>query len=99
MTQLTSLAEFFAADSDTDWRTDAACKGWDPETFFSPDLIESKEEKDRRELVAKSVCVECAVRKDCLNYSIKAAERYGIWGGLTELERRAAARRGLSSVR
>lgn len=89
----TSLAELFLVEPENDWRNEAACRGMDPELFFSPDLFETKQEKDEREAVAKAACARCNVRSQCLEYAIKAQERYGIWGGLTEQERRAVVRR------
>lgn len=64
------------------WRDDAACFGVDPEVFFP--------ENDDYEGVhaAKMVCARCPVRADCLDYALTRGERGGIWGGLTEKERR-----------
>ncbi len=86
--QGSSLAHLFAVEPENDWRLKAACKGLDPELFFSTDAFEAKQDKDAREAEAKAVCASCAVREECLDYAIKAGERYGIWGGLTETERR-----------
>lgn len=88
-----SLAKLFLVEPENDWRTDAGCLGLDPALFFSPEAFETKQEKDDREAEAKAVCQSCAVRERCLEYAIKAGERYGIWGGLTEVERRAHVRR------
>lgn len=91
-----SLASLFLVEPENDWRSNAACKGMDPDLFFSPDLFEAKQDKDDREIVAKSACAKCEVTVECLDYAIKAQERYGIWGGLTEQERRTVARRRTS---
>jgi WhiB family redox-sensing transcriptional regulator len=80
-------------EPENDWRNDAACRGLDPDLFFSPDTFENKQERDDREVAAKAVCASCPVREPCLDYAIRAGERYGIWGGLNELERRAYVRR------
>lgn len=98
-TQGTSLAELFLVEPENDWRTDSVCRGMDPELFFSPDQFETKQEKDDREAVAKSACSRCNVKAECLDYAIKAGERYGIWGGLTEQERRALVRRRSAEMR
>lgn len=87
------LAELFAVEPENDWRADSACRGMDPVLFFSADGFESKQEKDERERAAKAVCQGCAVSEACLDYALKAGERYGIWGGLTGQERRALLRR------
>lgn len=87
------LAELFSGDAENDWRHDAACRSLDPTVFFSPDAFENKQEKEEREVAAKAVCTGCRVRDECLDYAIKAGERYGIWGGMTPHERRALLRR------
>jgi WhiB family redox-sensing transcriptional regulator len=91
--QTSSLARLFMVEPENDWRMRSACRGLDPEMFFSPDGFETKQEKDEREEAAKAVCATCPVREECLDYALKAGERYGIWGGLTELERRSLQRR------
>lgn len=88
-----SLARLFAVEPENDWRVDAACKGMDPEHFFSSDDDgANKHERAEREASAKAVCVHCEVRRECLSYAIEAGERYGIWGGMNAQERRALAR-------
>jgi len=51
-------------------------------------VLERKEERERRELRAKSICRICPVGAECLDYAMTIREPYGIWGGLTEAERR-----------
>jgi hypothetical protein len=63
------------------WRELAACRGTDLEVFF-PGRGESAEP-------ARQVCAACPVRQPCLDYAITNRIVYGIWGGLTERERRA----------
>ena len=93
MTQRTSnLARLFAVEPENDWRPDAACRGLDPELFFSSDEIANRQERQDREAEAKAVCARCPVRTECLAYAIDAGERYGIWGGLDPVERRALVR-------
>jgi WhiB family redox-sensing transcriptional regulator len=73
------------------WMLHAACFGR-TELFFAPDDSESRAERRSRESEAKVVCHECVVRNECLSEAIESDERFGIWGGLTERERRAARR-------
>jgi WhiB family redox-sensing transcriptional regulator len=87
-----SLSRLFAVEPENDWRRDAACRGLDPELFFSSDDIVNRQERLEREAEAKAVCTRCTVRKDCLGYALEAGERYGIWGGLNAQERRALSR-------
>jgi WhiB family redox-sensing transcriptional regulator len=87
-----SLARLFAVEPENDWRPEAACRGLDPELFFSSDDIVNRQERLEREAEAKAVCTRCTVRNDCLSYALDAGERYGIWGGLNPQERRALGR-------
>jgi WhiB family redox-sensing transcriptional regulator len=65
---------------DESWRLDALCAETDPEAFFP--------EKGGSTREAKRVCVGCEVRAECLEYALANDERFGIWGGLSERERR-----------
>jgi WhiB family redox-sensing transcriptional regulator len=65
---------------DASWRLDALCAETDPEAFFP--------EKGGSTREAKRVCGGCAVRSECLEYALANDERFGIWGGLSERERR-----------
>ena len=65
---------------DESWRLDALCAETDPEAFFP--------EKGGSTREAKRVCVGCDVRAECLEYALASDERFGIWGGLSERERR-----------
>tara|TARA_R100001244_G_scaffold9089_1_gene11230 strand:- start:58 stop:339 length:282 start_codon:yes stop_codon:yes gene_type:complete len=67
------------------WMVDAACAGADPNLFF-PD-------HGRPATEAKAICAGCAVRSACLDFALQSHERFGIYGGLTEKERRVEARR------
>ena len=87
-----SLARLFATEPENDWRARAACRGLDPEMFFSSDDLPNKQDRIDREAAAKAVCARCPVRRECLDYAIAAGERYGIWGGLNPQERRASVR-------
>ncbi len=70
------------------WQLKAACRGPQAVVFFPPTTFERKDEKLEREVRAKSICAQCAVRQPCLDYAIKIREPHGIWGGLNEAERR-----------
>ena len=63
-----------------DWRAYAACAKSDPDLFVAAGAIEHK--------LAKRVCRACPVRKECLAYAMDEPVDHGIWGGLTERERR-----------
>lgn len=66
-----------------DWGQ-ALCAQTDPEAFFPEKGGSSKE--------AREVCGACAIRQACLKYALLADERYGIWGGTSEHERRVLRR-------
>jgi len=70
------------------WQALAACRGADAGLFFSPGTFEAAEQKSAREAVAKSICADCPVRGECLEFALLTREPYGIWGGLNETERR-----------
>jgi WhiB family redox-sensing transcriptional regulator len=67
------------------WQLKANCLGFDPELFF-PARGDSTRE-------AREICRNCVVREDCLEYALANGEKFGIWGGLDERERRHAQRR------
>ena len=66
------------------WQDRAACFGIDPDVFFPI----SEEEAGP----ALTYCGACRIREDCLAWAIKNGERYGVWGGLTEQQRRRIVR-------
>ena len=69
------------------WQADALCAQTDPEAFFP--------EKGGSTRDAKKVCGSCAVRAQCLEYALANDERFGIWGGLSERERRRLRKRAV----
>lgn len=71
-----------------EWQVRAACRGPHSSVFFPPPRPERREEKRRRELSAKAICDSCPVRDACLDYALDIREQHGIWGGLSETERR-----------
>jgi WhiB family transcriptional regulator, redox-sensing transcriptional regulator len=78
---------------DATWREEAACLSHPSILFFGHDDSEPNAERRTREDRAKQVCSGCGVRTKCLEYALATREPYGIWGGMTELERRARLRR------
>ena len=66
------------------WQEEALCAQTDPEAFFP--------EKGGSTREAKRVCQGCSVRTECLEYALGNDERFGIWGGLSERERRKLRR-------
>jgi WhiB family transcriptional regulator, redox-sensing transcriptional regulator len=71
------------ADEDQ-WQERALCAQTDPEAFFP--------EKGGSTREAKRICMGCEVRDACLDYALAHDERFGIWGGLSERERRRLKR-------
>lgn len=69
------------------WQERALCAQTDPEAFFP--------EKGGSTREAKKVCSGCEVRRECLEYALENDERFGIWGGLSERERRKLKRRAI----
>ena len=72
------------------WRALAACQTTDPDLFF-PVSVSGRSLAQVTE--AKAVCAACPVRPECLAFAIETGQVHGIWGGLTEEERRQALRR------
>ncbi len=71
------------------WQEHAACRGPLGSVFFPPPITERKRERRAREERAKEICGECPVVIDCRTYAIAIREQHGVWGGLSEQERRA----------
>ncbi len=69
--------------SSESWRELALCQQVDPELWF-PD----KGDKSARSKPAKLLCSQCEVKAPCLQYALDHDERYGIWGGKSERDRR-----------
>lgn len=77
-----------ALRTDDTWQVKAACRGPQALVFFPPSTFERKDEKQDRERRAKAICATCAVKQPCLDYAIRIREPHGIWGGLSESERK-----------
>ncbi len=85
--QLSLIVTDFDAMFDTieeQWQERALCAQTDPEAFFP--------EKGGSTREAKRICMGCEVRDECLEYALAHDERFGIWGGLSERERRRLKR-------
>ncbi|SDO88496.1 transcription factor WhiB [Actinopolyspora xinjiangensis] len=82
--ELDILAGLIDAEEDQDWQERALCAQTDPEAFFP--------EKGGSTREAKRICAGCEVRSECLEYALEHDERFGIWGGLSERERRRLKR-------
>jgi WhiB family redox-sensing transcriptional regulator len=67
------------------WQRQANCMGVDPDLFFPERGASTRE--------AKEVCRGCVVQQDCLEFALANSEKFGIWGGLSERERRKIRRR------
>lgn len=73
-----------AVGEEPEWHERALCAQTDPEAFFP--------EKGGSTREAKKICTGCEVRSECLSYALAHDERFGIWGGLSERERRRLKR-------
>ena len=84
------VRELFVLDGSAEefgWQERALCAQTDPEAFFP--------EKGGSTREAKRVCLTCEVRDECLEYALGHDERFGIWGGLSERERRRLRKRAV----
>lgn len=68
-----------------EWQADGACVGVDPNVFFPG--------RGASMATAKAFCRECPVRVECLMFAMNNGEKFGVWGGLSERERRRLRRR------
>ncbi|MCX4826931.1 WhiB family transcriptional regulator [Streptomyces sp. NBC_01142] len=66
------------------WSEDAACRSADPDVLFADSTQQNR---------AKAVCTRCLVRTECLIEALDNGVEFGVWGGMTERERRALLRR------
>ncbi|MDQ1295675.1 MAG: WhiB family transcriptional regulator, redox-sensing transcriptional regulator [Actinomycetota bacterium] len=82
-----SRPEDDALPAELEWQERALCAQTDPEAFFP--------EKGGSTREAKRVCMSCDVRAECLEYALANDERFGIWGGLSERERRRVKKRAV----
>ena len=84
-----------------DWRSLALCRDTDPSLFFPVGTTGAALDQIA---AAKSVCIQCAARAECLEFALDTNQDNGVWGGLSEEERRQirrqrkAARRAYSTA-
>jgi WhiB family redox-sensing transcriptional regulator len=71
-------------DSTQDWSALSACRDADPDELFVTGAAQNR---------AKAVCMGCPVRTECLSDALDNRVEFGVWGGMTERERRALLRR------
>ncbi|MCP3913913.1 MAG: WhiB family transcriptional regulator [Actinomycetia bacterium] len=80
----TGTENVFGVTPAENWQDFANCLGVDPDLFFPERGASTRE--------AKEVCRGCVVREDCLEYALANGEKFGIWGGMSERERRRIRR-------
>jgi WhiB family redox-sensing transcriptional regulator len=73
--------------SEWDWQLQGSCQGLNSSVFFHPDG-ERGAARARRADRAKAICQRCPVLEQCRRHALVTREPYGVWGGLTEEERR-----------
>jgi len=69
---------------DSEWAARAACRSTDPDLLFVQGAAQNR---------AKAICLGCEVRTECLADALDNRVEFGVWGGMTERERRALLRR------
>ena len=79
------------AEGDLSWQDYANCRGADADLFFP--------ERGASTRKAKAICAACDVRQECLDYAITSGEKFGIWGGMSERERRRVRRQRIMAGR
>lgn len=77
-------ANVWNAEETLPWQEEALCAYVDPDVFFPEKGGSSRE--------AKRICTQCSVQAECLEYALANDEKFGIWGGLSERERRRLKR-------
>ncbi|WP_460071127.1 WhiB family transcriptional regulator [Streptomyces sp. YKOK-I1] len=81
-------------DSRDDWREFANCAGLDSRVFFANGKGSTAQVQQ-----AKRICAACPVRPQCADFAIKTGERWGVWGGMSQVELRRRRRRFTSNTR
>lgn len=97
--------EFDRTEVEINWRQQANCRKH-PEVDFFPELnprIPEQEHRDKYKerlvKIAKAVCAECEVKKECLEFAVSTNQPYGIWGGVEQKELKMYRRRWLADKR
>ncbi|KID30940.1 WhiB family transcriptional regulator [Prauserella rugosa] len=86
----TFVRDTFDRTQDLGWVDDAACRDEDPELFFPVSAMGPGAQQAEQ---AKAVCARCPVREQCLSYALESGLDFGVFGGLTQEERRELARK------
>jgi len=73
------------------WQLNARCRSTGSDVFFGHEG-EGRADRIRRERVAMRICTPCSVRDECLSHAVHVGERFGVWGGMTESQRKAGCR-------
>ena len=81
-TYMELLSEWKLIDDYQDWKDEAACTGMDYDTFFPAVGY------NQHDLHARSICERCPVKQPCLMFAVNNRIHYGIWGGLTPIQRK-----------
>lgn len=79
-----NLISTFNSEANLSWKKQGNCLGIDPDLFYPERGVSS--------VNAKLVCEGCVVSQECLDYAIDNGEKFGIWGGKSERERRTIRR-------
>ena len=87
ITTRTAVEDDTEVPGELEWQERALCAQTDPEAFFP--------EKGGSTREAKRICLGCEVKDECLEYALAHDERFGIWGGLSERERRKLKKRAV----
>jgi WhiB family redox-sensing transcriptional regulator len=83
---LCQACRFLVSKPIGDWTHDGLCSQADPNAWF-PEEFKGRG-RWHQEQVAKSICIDCPVRTQCLEWALTNHEAHGIWGGMTAQERR-----------
>jgi WhiB family redox-sensing transcriptional regulator len=81
------------------WDAGARCRGVDATLFFGPNRFEPKADRLAREARAKALCATCPVLTTCRERALANDELYGVWGGLSETDRRSLATASTGGLR
>ncbi|MDH5293119.1 MAG: WhiB family transcriptional regulator [Acidimicrobiia bacterium] len=84
------LIEALAID-ELSWQDYANCRGADADLFFP--------ERGASTRKAKAICAACEVQSECLDFALRVGEKFGIWGGMSERERRRVRRERILAKR
>ncbi|MFF2115512.1 WhiB family transcriptional regulator [Rhodococcus koreensis] len=87
---LQNFTAVVAPPDGVDWRLRARCRSEGMDVFFPPDG-ESKPRRIERERAAKDICAACPVIDLCRDHALASKESHGVWGGMSESDRRKSA--------